>query len=110
MLRPLAGYEPHSVLPLGMCIFLPHARGMPASLTNTIVAATSTVGLAARPRLQRCSGLRAKGRGGLRGSARPRTLSHRGAPTAARPACRYSLPPACGTWPTGWAAAQPLAR
>ncbi|KAL4422738.1 hypothetical protein ABPG75_008935 [Micractinium tetrahymenae] len=40
------GYEPHSVLPLGMCIFLPNARGMPASLTNTVVAATSTVFLA----------------------------------------------------------------
>ncbi|KAL4448933.1 hypothetical protein ABPG77_007650 [Micractinium sp. CCAP 211/92] len=42
----LIGYEPHSVLPLGMCVFLPAARRMPASLTNTIVAATSTVFLA----------------------------------------------------------------
>lgn len=36
------------MLPLGMCVFLPHARGMPACLTNTIVAATSTVRSAAR--------------------------------------------------------------
>lgn len=40
------GFEPHSVLPLGMCVMVPYAKGMPASLNNTVVAATSTLFLA----------------------------------------------------------------
>lgn len=39
-------YEPHSVLPLGMCVFTRWAEGMPPSLVNTHVASTSTVFLA----------------------------------------------------------------
>ena len=39
---PFAGYEPHSVLPFGGCVFCEHAAGMPRSLTNTHVASTST--------------------------------------------------------------------
>ncbi|PSC73157.1 Diacylglycerol O-acyltransferase 2 isoform A [Micractinium conductrix] len=42
----VVGYEPHSVLPLGMCVFSPHARDTPPSLSRSVIAATSTLFLA----------------------------------------------------------------
>lgn len=42
-----AGYEPHSVLPVGSCMFTTYAQSpVPPSLTNTHIAVTGTVFLA----------------------------------------------------------------